>query len=73
MGEPSLNNPMYIVDNIAVNGSIYEVEEVAEQYPEITEKYNGDIDEWMADNGYTYVGNYIVVNWGLWFLMLQKK
>ena len=65
MSEPSLNNPMYIVDNIAVNGDICAVEDCVDNYDEITEKYNGNVDEWVEDNGYTYVGNYVVLNWGL--------
>lgn len=59
------NNPKYIVDNILVNGDICAVDECADNYDEINEDYNGDVDEWIEDNGYLVFGGYVVINLGL--------
>ena len=57
--------PSYIVDNIAVNGEIVHRDDAANNYDVIDTEYNGDVDAWVEDNGYTYCGDYIVVKWGL--------
>lgn len=62
---PRYNAPMYIVDNVAVNGNIIARDEVKAEFDEIDRDYNGDIDEWVADNGYDICGDYVVLNWGL--------
>lgn len=59
------NTPSYIVDNIAINGAIYPIDECAENYKEIEEDYNGSVEDWYTDKGYMKFGNYIVVNLGL--------
>ena len=32
---------------------------------EINKDYNGDVDEWAQDNGYSIFGGYVVINLGL--------
>jgi len=59
------NNPSYIVDNIGVNGDICAVEDCADNYDEINEDYDGDVDAWADDNGYLVFGGYVVINLGL--------
>ena len=59
-----MNDPQILIDNIAVNGAIYELDDVANQYDEINEDYDGNVEEWANDNGYSIIQNYVVVNWG---------
>ncbi len=59
------NNPSYIVDNIAVNGDICAIDDCAEYYDEINDDYDGDVDAWIDDNGYSRFGDYVVINLGL--------
>lgn len=71
MSDPWDNDPSYIVDNIAVNGEIIDLEEDLEEHfnekelKEIKEDYNGDIEEYAADKGYDIIDNMLVINWGL--------
>lgn len=64
------NNPVYIIDNIIVNGDIFSIDEISEDgersdiYQEVQDEYEGDIDEWIGNNA-TRVGDYVVINWGL--------
>ena len=64
MISPDHADPMYIIDNIAVNGEIYAKDECAEIYSEINDEYNGDIDAWIEDNGYNVFDDYVVLNFG---------
>jgi len=64
MGEPRYNNPMYIVDNVAV-GDICAIEDCANNYDAIDNKYDGDVTAWIEDNGYLVFGDYVVINLGL--------
>lgn len=65
MGDPYENNPSFIVDNIAVNGEIYKKDECADNYDTINDDYEGDVDEWIDDNGYLVFDDYVVINLGL--------
>lgn len=65
MSDPQYNSPSYIVDNIAINGDICEYDECKDNYYAIDDDYDGDVDEWINDNGYSIWGNYVVVNMGL--------
>lgn len=61
----SKNLPSYIVDNVAVNGDICKKDECIDNYDAINKKYDGDVDEWIDDNGYIQFGDYVVLNLGL--------
>ena len=63
--KPNYNNPSYIVDNISINGSIFHKDDCRDNFDDIDEKYDGDVDAWIEDNGYEVVGDYVVLNWGL--------
>lgn len=65
MGDPWKNNPKYIVDNIAVNGEIFALEDCVDNYDEINDDYEGDVDAWIEDKGYLVFGDYVVINLGL--------
>lgn len=66
LSDPWNNDPSYIVDNIAVNGEIIDIEDLDEDtLKEIEEDYNGDIEEYAADKGYVIIANQLVINWGL--------
>ena len=65
MKDPWENNPSFIVDNIGVNGEICKKDKCANYYDEIDEDYNGDVDEWIDDNGYLVFDDYVVINLGL--------
>lgn len=65
MGDPWKNDPKYIVDNIAVNGEIFALEDCADNYDEINDDYKGDVNAWIEDNGYLVFGDYVVINLGL--------
>ena len=65
MKDPWDNNPSFIVDNIGVNGEICKKDECADNYDEINEDYEGDVDEWIDDNGYLVFDDYVVINLGL--------
>ena len=59
------NNPSYIVDNIGINGEIWEKDECIKNYDEIIDNYDGDVDEWINDKGYLVFDDYVVINLGL--------
>ena len=63
--DPWDNTPSYIVDNIAVNGDICLKDECVDNYDAINDKYEGDVDAWIDDNGYLVFGDYVVINLGL--------
>ena len=65
MKDPWNNTPSFIVDNIAVNGDICAIDDCADNYSEINDDYDGDINEWMDDNGYIQFSDYVVINLGL--------
>lgn len=65
MKDPRNNNPSFIVDNIGVNGEICKKDECADNYYEINEDYEGDVDEWIDDNSYLVFDDYVVINLGL--------
>ena len=65
MKDPWDNNPSFIVDNIGVNGEICEKDECADNYDAINDDYEGDVDEWIDDNGYLVFDDYVVINLGL--------
>lgn len=65
MGDPWKNDPKYIVDNIAVNGQIFALEDCVDNYDEINDDYEGDVNAWIEDNGYLVFGDYVVINLGL--------
>ena len=63
--KPQYNAPKYIVDNILVNGEIFKKDECADNYDEINDDYDGDVETWVEDNGYLVFGDYVVINLGL--------
>lgn len=65
MNDPFNNSPSFIVDNIGVNGEIWEKDECIKNYDEINDDYDGDVDEWIEDNGYLVFDDYVVINLGL--------
>ena len=70
MSDPQYNDPKYIIDNIAVNGEIFPVDEIRDHLndndiEEFDEEYNGDVEEWAADKGYDIIDGNIIMNWGL--------
>ena len=58
-------NPLYIIDNIAVNGDICEYKDCIDNYDDINKKYDGNVDEWIEDKGYLMFDKYVVLNLGL--------
>ena len=40
-------------------------DECVDNYDEINEDYEGDVDEWIDDNGYLVFDDYVVINLGL--------
>lgn len=62
---PKFNAPKYIIDNIMINGEICHKDDCADNYDEINEDYNGDVEEWADNNGYPIFDDYVVVNFGL--------
>lgn len=65
MNDPFDNSPSFIVDNIGVNGEIWEKDECIKNYDEINDDYDGDVDEWIEDKGYLVFDDYVVINLGL--------
>lgn len=65
MGDPFDNSPSFIVDNIGINGEIWEKDECIKNYDEIIDDYDGDVDEWINDKGYLVFDDYVVINLGL--------
>lgn len=65
MNDPYDNNPSFIVDNIGINGEICEKDECIKNYDKINDDYDGDVDEWIDDNGYLVFDDYVVINLGL--------
>lgn len=63
-GDSQYNNPSYIVDNIAINGEICEIDECADNYDAINDKYDGDVEAWAEDKGYLIFDDYVVINLG---------
>ena len=61
---PNNADPMYIIDNIAVNGEIHTKDECLREYSVINDEYNGDVDAWIEDNGYNVFDDYVVLNFG---------
>ena len=64
MIDPDKADPMYIIDNIAVNGEIYDKDDCLREYSVINDEYNGDVDAWIEDNGYNVFDGYVVLNFG---------
>ena len=69
---PEQNHPSYIIDNIAVNGEIFDISEESlkehlnnKELKEFKEDYNGDVQKWANDQGYLFFDEYIVINLGL--------
>ena len=65
MRDPKCNKPSYIVDNIVYNGEICHEDDCADNYDEINDDYDGDVNAWAEDNGYVFFGPYVVINLGL--------
>lgn len=63
--EPLLNDPEYIVDNIAINGQIHELDEALRLRPEIEDEFGGDGNAWAEANGFPVVEGYVVESLGL--------
>lgn len=59
------NTPMYIIDNIAINGEILDFDECKDNFDEIESEYNGDVEEWARDEGYPIFDDMVVINLGL--------
>jgi hypothetical protein len=58
--QPGYNDPMYIVDNIYVNGEITPVDEVADNY----DLEGQSVEEFMENNGFV-IADYFIMNLGL--------
>lgn len=59
------NTPMYIIDNIAINGEILDFDECKDNFDEIESDYDGDVEEWANDKGYLIFDDMVVINLGL--------
>ena len=59
------NIPMYIIDNIAINGEILDFDECKDNFDEIESEYHGDVEEWARDEGYPIFDDMVVLNLGL--------
>lgn len=65
MGDSQYNSPSYIIDNIGVNGEICEIDECADNYDEVDDEYDGNVEAWAEDKGYLIFDDYVVINLGL--------
>lgn len=71
--KPEYNTPSYIIDNISINGSIYNYEDFLKQYGKyddellnMTEDEIEDtVEEICEEEGYDIIAGYVIVNWGL--------
>ena len=61
MGDPQYNDPKYIIDNIIVNGEIVHKDDVEDDY----DLEGKTVEEWIKDNGYEVVDDYVIINWVL--------
>ena len=63
--KPKFNKPSYIVDNIMINAEITPKDECADNYDDINEQFDGDVEAWAEEHGYFIWDDFVVINLGL--------